>query len=203
MIAQRAVQSGGASGYLDTWGCGITFELTKSGSNWGASIIDQFADDQNGGYPFGGFLLSSTAFYGSTGDAGANYGGTIFQGASGTLTTLQSLTGNEEQVSGPHAGLVMDSQGNLYGATVTGGTYNAGTVFEIPYSSGSYGSPIVLHTFTGGSDGAYPVGGLAIDSSGNLYGTTYSGITDGSGCSTQLLSTQYPLGCGLVFEVTP
>lgn len=197
------LQAGGPPGFLDTWGCGISYELTKSGSNWTENFTYPFADDQNGGYPFGTPLFSSSLFYGVTGDMGASYGGTVFKIMSGTLTTLQSLTGNEEQVSGPHARLVMDSQGNLYGTTVSGGTYNAGTIFEVPYSNGSYGTPTVLHTFTGGSDGAYPIGGLAIDSSGNLYGTTYSGVTDGSGCTTQQLSSQYPLGCGLVFEIAP
>ena len=31
----------------------------------------------------------------------------------------------------PYAGLIADSAGNLYGTTYNGGTYNAGTVFEV------------------------------------------------------------------------
>ncbi len=33
----------------------------------------------------------------------------------------------------------------------------------------------VLHNFSGGGDGAYPVSGLTMDRAGNLYGTTANG----------------------------
>lgn len=52
----------------------------------------------------------------------------------------------------------------------------------------------LLYTFTGGTDGANPVGTLAIDGSGNLFGTTYTGGT-ASGCAPGT-------GCGTVFEFT-
>ncbi len=39
----------------------------------------------------------------------------------------------------------------------------------------------VLHSFTGGGDGAYPVGGVSVDSAGNLYGATYYGGLDNGG----------------------
>jgi len=52
----------------------------------------------------------------------------------------------------------------------------------------------VLHSFTGGSDGAYPLTGLTLDASGNLYGTTAGG---GKG-SCQFSNGQ---GCGIVFKM--
>ncbi len=52
----------------------------------------------------------------------------------------------------------------------------------------------VLHSFTSGPDGASPQAGLAIDSAGNLYGTTVAGGT-GSLCSA-------PPGCGTIFKLT-
>ena len=39
----------------------------------------------------------------------------------------------------------------------------------------------VLHTFTGGADGADPVSGVTIGGTGILYGTTYSGGTGNNG----------------------
>lgn len=53
----------------------------------------------------------------------------------------------------------------------------------------------VLHTFTGGSDGATPLTGLTIDQAGNLYGTTAYG-------GTGACSFQQPSGCGTVFRMT-
>ncbi len=52
-----------------------------------------------------------------------------------------------------------------------------------------------LHDFTGGGDGAYPTDAVVLDSSGNLYGTTYSGGTT-TGCSGNS-------GCGVVWEIIP
>lgn len=56
------------------------------------------------------------------------------------------------------------------------------------------GTESVLHTFTGGADGATPVAGLLRDSSGNLYGTTAFGGSIQPRCHR---------GCGVVFKVTP
>jgi uncharacterized repeat protein (TIGR03803 family) len=76
--------------------------------------------------------------------------------------------------------VILDGAGNLYGTTSAGGNggqlcnFGCGTVFEI--SSG--GSETVLYAFAGESDGAEPVAGLLMDSSGNLYGTASGGGYD-------------------------
>ncbi len=56
----------------------------------------------------------------------------------------------------------------------------------------------VLYSFTGAQigDGAYPVSNLVFDRSGNLYGTTWFGGSDATGCGTYL-------GCGTVFKLSP
>jgi len=77
----------------------------------------------------------------------------------------------------PMAGLIFDHTGNLYGTTASGGTYGAGTVFELsPNTDGSW-SETVLHSFDweGEQDGAEPNVDLIFDNAGNLYGTTYAG----------------------------
>lgn len=71
----------------------------------------------------------------------------------------------------PHATLVRDSAGNLFGTTLLGGDTNNGTVFKLDSS----GRETVLHRFAAGSNGAYPLANLVLDSAGNLYGTTARG----------------------------
>jgi uncharacterized repeat protein (TIGR03803 family) len=73
--------------------------------------------------------------------------------------------------------VIRDSAGNIYGTTQTGGTAGAGVVFKV----NAAGEETVLYSFTGGSDGGFPYGGVVQDSSGNLYGTTNGGGTAGFG----------------------
>jgi hypothetical protein len=53
----------------------------------------------------------------------------------------------------------------------------------------------LIHTFAGGSDGAYPSGPLLIDSTGTVYGVTFAGGT-GTGCSSNT-----PPGCGVLYKL--
>jgi uncharacterized repeat protein (TIGR03803 family) len=103
----------------------------------------------------------------------------------------------------PHAGLIMDTAGNLYSTTFVGGanrpsTYfgdGGGTVFELtPNAAKTEWAETVLYSFCAqGSvsctDGALPETGLIIDKAGNLYSTTSQGGADHDG--------------GTVFELTP
>jgi uncharacterized repeat protein (TIGR03803 family) len=109
----------------------------------------------------------------------------------------------------PSIGFI-DSAGNIYGTTNRGGNTTSpyclslgsgtlpgcGTVFKVDLS----GNLTVLYTFTGGSDGGVPVGGLTADSSGNLYGATYYG---GDIASSVCVPYGGWRGCGVVFELTP
>src|ERR1700728_3260682 len=76
--------------------------------------------------------------------------------------------------NGPTGPLIADQAGNLYGTTELGGAqgYGFGVVFELspPRSRKGSWTETVLHSFNG-EDGADPLGGLAIDAQGNLYGT--------------------------------
>lgn len=101
-----------------------------------------------------------------------------------TLTTLHSFTGASDGAN-PTANLVLS--GNiLYGTTFQGGNSQGGTVFALPADAGGLlASPSILHSFTGGSDGAGPIAGLIL-SGGTLYGTTIGGTVfavnvDGTG----------------------
>jgi uncharacterized repeat protein (TIGR03803 family) len=96
--------------------------------------------------------------------------------------------------------LVADAAGNLYGLTLEGGTMNGGTVFELSPTSGGSWIETTLYNFCPNNltcpDGSSP-GGLAIDSKGNLYGTTFFGGQ--SSCPVNGSA----LGCGVVFELSP
>jgi uncharacterized repeat protein (TIGR03803 family) len=98
--------------------------------------------------------------------------GTVFKlTASGTESVLYSFTGGKDGAT-PAAGVIRDSAGNLYGTAQFGGGSpcsgeGCGTVFMLRKSR----KLIVLHSFTGGTDGSNPEAGL-IRKGANLYGTT-------------------------------
>ena len=96
-----------------------------------------------------------------------------------TLTVLHTF-GNINDGANPQAGLIRDPGGNFYGVTTAGGTHNLGTVFKLD----SGGTETVLYSFSGGTDGRYPIGGLIRDGAGNLYGTTVGGAPGGPGFGT-------------------
>src|SRR5271170_2927818 len=103
----------------------------------------------------------------------------------------------------PAGGVVFDRQGNLYGATTYTSscptTFECGTVFELspPKGKGGTWSEFTLHLFQGHdhNDGGSPEGGVILDATGNLYGTTAYGGTG----ACMLLGTA--VGCGTVYEM--
>jgi len=113
--------------------------------------------------------------------------------AANQVTALYSFTGGSDG-GDPHTWLTFDSQGNLYGTTVTGGKFGFGTVFELSPSSGTQWTETVLYSFAGAPDGKNPYGGVTLDGAGHLYGTTAAGGSGGT-CTGD--------GCGTVFELSP
>ncbi len=103
-----------------------------------------------------------------------------------TYQVLYTFAGGTDGAN-PAAGVIRDAEGNFYGTTYFGGTANLGTVFKLDKS----GKDTVLHSFTGGTDGASPQAGVISDAEGNLYGTTTSG--GGTACGGS--------GCGVVFRL--
>jgi uncharacterized repeat protein (TIGR03803 family) len=172
---------------------GTVFELVSSPAGYSERVLYSFAGGTDGVNPFAGLVMDSAGnLYGTTNGGGANNSGTVFE-------LVYSPTGYSERVlytfaggndgAFPYAGLVMDSAGNLYGTTVIGGLNNSGTVFELINSSGVY-SERVLYIFTASSgDGLSPYGGLIMDPSGNLYGTTYQGGANSHGTVFELVNS--------------
>ncbi len=83
--------------------------------------------------------------------------------------------------SQPNNTLVMDSAGNLYGTTVHGGKHGQGSVFELTPNANGTWTLHPLYSFTTHHDGSQPFSEVIFDTSGNLYGVTYSGGKHGQG----------------------
>ena len=160
--------SGGANGF------GTVFKLDSTGH---LTVLHPFTGGADGGYPLGGLILSGNLLFGASGVGGASGYGTVFKmDKTGNETVLYSFTGGADGRY-PLTGLVHDSAGNFYGTTEQGGAFHYGAVFEVD----SEGRETVLHSFTYGADGAFPVAGVVLDAAGNLYGTTNNGGTNGEG----------------------
>jgi hypothetical protein len=173
--------SGGSSGL------GTVFEVVKTGAAYAApTTLATFTGSANGSGPQSGLTADAAGNLFGTTFAGGTVGlGTVFEiaktGATyGTLTTLASFTGfNGATLGGqPRAGVIVDAAGSLFGTTFIGGNSNSGEVFEIPKTGGTY-QPLV--TVANISNNGQPIGGLAADASGNLFGTTHYSGTAGDG----------------------
>ena len=166
--------SGGLPG-CSGFGCGTVYKLSPSGSGWTETTLYSFTNGTDGSEPSAGLVADSAGnLYGATPGSNGN-GGTVFElspsGGNWTFNLIYDLSGPGP---GPSQNLVRDAAGNLYGVTWGDGAYSQGNVFKLtPTGNGwTYTS---LHDFTGGPDGGNALGGLTMDSSGNLYGTTYMG----------------------------
>jgi len=193
-------------------GCGTVFKLTRpisSGASWTQTVLFDF-DAETGWEPFGGLAIGPGAeLYGTTFFGGTAGAGTVFQlqppdrpGGAWTHTVLYNFTYANGDGAEPDAAVVIGPNGALYGVTQNGGVDGLGTVFELkpPASPGAAWSETIIHSFSGGSDGAEPEAGLTAvegpDGRFALYGTTYFGGT--GPCA----ATGAPAGCGTVFVLT-
>jgi uncharacterized repeat protein (TIGR03803 family) len=166
--------NGGAGGF------GTVFELAHGSST--LTTVASF-NNANGDNPYGALVMDSSGnLYGTTYTGGSSSDGTVFEVAagSGTITALASFSGRNG--ANPYSGLVLDGSGNLYGTTSAGGASNDGTVFEVAAGSGTI---TTLASFNG-TNGATPHGPLIMDSSGNLYGTSYAGGSSSDGTVFEL-----------------
>jgi uncharacterized repeat protein (TIGR03803 family) len=193
-------QTGGTNG-----GWGTIFKITPAGI---LTPLFSFANT-NGAVPFAGLVQDSDgAFYGTTtvggrsasasavpifswpGQppfSGADGAGTVFKlAADGTFTSLYSFTGGNDG-SNCYGGLLLASDGNLYGTTESGGVYGLGTVFRITTG----GTLATLVSFDG-YQGANPECTLIQGTDGHLYGTTQNGGVNGWGAVFRL-TLDFPL----------
>jgi hypothetical protein len=194
-------------------GCGVVFQLSPptSGGSWTESVLYNFQGGNDSGGSQAALIFDSAGnLYGTTSGSGfdhtSNGVGAVFQlsppsvaGGAWTETTICDFPSAVLGLN-PFGPVVFDASGNLYGTTYIGGNLSCGgnlecgVVYQLapPSQAGGSWTETVIHTFAGGRrEGANPVGGLVIDPSGTIFGTTSKG---GSSSGA---------GFGTVFEMRP
>jgi len=182
-----------------TCNCGTVFELTKSGSTWKETILHGFlgSSQKDGYFPQAGLSFDTAGnLYGTTEYGGLNNQGSVFQLAPSKTgwkyKTIHSFSSTNGGAYYPFGGITQGADGYYYGTTYYGGyAYNAGTIYRMFESRGTWVAQNVFYFLEGG-DGIYPDSSLTMDAKGNMYGTTYYGGS-GEACSD---------GCGTVYKMT-
>ena len=170
LVRDKAGNLYGTTVYGGSFGDGSAFIVAPNGTE---TLLHSFlgAGNGDGATPVAGLIRDGAGnLYGTTYYGGTNNDGTVFSLApNGTVTLLYSFTGASGDEF-PKAGVIRDSAGNLYGASL-------GAAFKLAPN----GTETVLHYFGGTGDGTYPLASLLRDKSGNLYGTTDVGGAYGLG----------------------
>ncbi|MGC1381754.1 MAG: choice-of-anchor tandem repeat GloVer-containing protein [Candidatus Baltobacteraceae bacterium] len=176
--------------------CGTVFKLAPQPTPpWSETVLYNFGCFADGKSPHGGVNfdkhgnLDGTTVAGGSGGACASDGcGLVFQLTAPTENVLHSFTAGSDGF-GPGGGVVFDRAGNIYGTTPDGGADYVGVIYEVS-PSGTQWKERVIHTFTGGKDGAVgSLGSLLIDKSGNLYGVTEEGGAHSAGTVFKMSQT--------------
>lgn len=165
------------------------------GSAWTEETIYSFTSESGTSYSLPVFDASGN-LYGAT--AGGSALGGVYElsppavdGEPWSFSFIYKFTSATGGSGGP---LVFDGSGALYG--IAGSTDGKGTVFKLTPPARGKGewTESSLYSFTGGTGGGSPGAGVVFDNAGNLYGVTEEGGD---------LSCNAPLGCGILFELTP
>jgi uncharacterized repeat protein (TIGR03803 family) len=143
---------------------GTIYRISSSGA---FQTIHSFGAPSQG-YPNGPLVQGSDGFlYGTTFYGGQNGVGTIFKISTGGAFKTIANFGGTLGVN-PFGPPIEGKDGNFYGVTAgVGGATGSGVLYKLSPT----GVLTILHTFSGGSDGANQVGGLLQATDGNLYGT--------------------------------
>jgi uncharacterized repeat protein (TIGR03803 family) len=158
---------------------GTVFSIKTDGT--GFALLHSFlGGTSDGANSYAGLVYDGVDnLYGTTGYGGQYGYGVVFRvKTNGTGYAVLHSFGGLGDGRSPGFPLVLDGAGFLYGTTYQGGTSGDGTVFKLAVAGPDYS---VLHHFTGAPDGFRPGGGVTLDGSGTLYGTTTAGGTNNYG----------------------
>lgn len=188
----------GATAYGGVGGLGTVYQLFLSNGDWSEKILYAFPGHVGGGglrgrNPSSTLVFNSQGYLVGTAEGGNANGccGVVFAlvpHSGGNWTETVAFRFTKENGGGTSfATPVFDSHGNLYN-TGGGGQYDKGVAYRL--KPGAHGVTDAYYSFcpnVGCSTGSNPAGGLILDGSGSLYGTTFFG----------------GLGYGVVYEITP
>jgi len=156
-------------------GDGALVRMLKNGN--GLQIIKNFTVSGSEAIsPRGDLAVGGDGFlYGTSGAGGAAGKGAVFrlQPDGSAYTILRNLGQNSNDAATPSAGLLVASDGKLYGTGYQGGTFDKGALFRLSMDGTGYE---VMRSFRGApTDGAEPISRLIEGADGFLYGMTSSG----------------------------
>ena len=160
---------------------GALFKVKKDGTDY--TVVYAF-DGTTAKNPSGHLALTGGYLYGTARAGGDNNFGAIFKvKTDGTdYNALYSFATNTGTV--PQSGVLLGSNGNLYGVTQEGGSALQGTIFSIDPDGANF---VSLHSFDI-PEGALPYGGLYQASDNALYG---------------MASTREQPGKGFIYSINP
>ncbi|MFY9645843.1 MAG: choice-of-anchor tandem repeat GloVer-containing protein [Terriglobales bacterium] len=174
---------------------GTVFELSPNGNGgWNGQVIYGVDTDYSG--------IAIDALGNLYFSAGNSLYKLVPNGNGGwSATVIHSFAGGTKDGVNPEGTVVIDSQGDVYGTTPSGGTKNMGVVYKLSpvltgKKKGTYTQKL-LYSFKGGKDGATPYAGITFDSAGNIYGTTTAGGKSSDGTVFELVA---PVGTGAYKE---
>ena len=220
---------GGDPDHMCSFGrCGTVFELVERNSYWSLTTLYSFLGLSDRGTPFAGVSIGPNGTLYGTAFSGGFGGGTVYNlrppahtpanTRSGWIETpIHSFNGAGDGSEPAYGSLIFDSTGSIYGTTFQGGTPcddgACDTVFKLT-SSGQGNWTETVYDFPGREYGGNPLGGVTMDASGNLYGTTtnnnyapvvYELTPSGSGWAQAILYTfaydaNYPGEEGVILD---
>jgi uncharacterized repeat protein (TIGR03803 family) len=181
----------GTTGGGGLFSYGTVYKLSPSSGGWTLTTIYNFTlDFGNQQQQLGVAIDGKGNLYGVTQYGGEYQLGTVYQLTPAVgywnQSVLHTFTGNNDGAF-PRGQLTIDQSGAVYGTAVYGGIHQFGTVYKLVRAKSGQWNAHVLHSF-GGVDGDAPENGVAVDSSGNIFGSAVSGGT---------------FGFGVAFEITP
>ncbi|BAM90337.1 putative calcium binding hemolysin protein [Bradyrhizobium oligotrophicum S58] len=175
---------------------GTVYELVKNGSGWNSSVtvLATFNSATMGSSPSSPIKDAAGNLLGTTQIGGPGGRGTVYEivktgnGYSSTPVVLAAFNNANGQL--PFGQLILDSAGNVFGASAT-------TVFEIPKTASGYGSMVVL------ASDIYCAGGLMMDPQGNLFGVQTTGGAYNNGGVYELVKTSSGYGAATLVASFP